>query len=148
MYKIYEINDGDTLDSVAFKLGVSPEVLASLNGLSVNATLNPDSFIIVPNSDNNFDKYTIKKGDTIYQIASSYNISPSQLLKLNGLNDSDIIYPGEDIMIPRENVQFYVTIEGDTVNGLTQFLRAPIDEIARQNDTIYLMPDQLIVYKR
>ena len=38
--------------------------------------------------------------------------------------------------------------DGDTINGLTQTLKVPIEQIARQNDTIYLLPDQLIVYKR
>ena len=148
MYKIYEINRGDTLESIALKLGISPEILAALNGLNINATLNPNSFIIIPNGDSNFDKYKIKKGDTIYQIASSYNISPSQLLKLNGLNENDIIYPEEEILVPKSNTSFYVTTDGDTINGLTQILKLPIEQIARQNDTIYLMPDQLIVYRR
>ena len=147
MYRIYEVNAGETLESIAFKLGVSPEVLASLNGLNIKTDLKPNSFIIVPNGNNYFDKYKIKKGDTIYQIASMYNINPSQLLKLNGLNENDTIYPTEEIIVPKDDMRFYVTDDGDTINGLTQTLKVPIGEIAKQNDTIYLMPDQLIVYK-
>ena len=148
MYRIYEVQVGDTLTSVASKLGISPEVLANLNGININTDLNPNSFIVVPKGTGLFDKYKVQKGDTVYEIAGVYNISPSQLLKLNGLNENDIIYPEQEILIPKSNVGFYVTEDADTISGVALKLNIPYEEIIGQNKTIYLMPDQLIVYKK
>ena len=148
MYRIYEVKSGDTLASVASNLGVSPEVLATLNGLNVSAFLTPGSFIVVPGETTMFDKYVVKKGDTIYAIAQKYNVNPGQLLKLNGLGQNEYIYPDQEILIPKAGTAFYITNNNDTLNDVTQGLKTSADNIARQNRTIYLVPDQLIVYKK
>ncbi len=148
MYRIYEVQNGDTLASVASRLGVSPEVLATLNGLNVSAILTPNSYIVVPNGDTLFDKYIVKKGDTIYEIARRINVAPTQLLKLNGLGENEYIYPEQEILIPKSRTSFYVTGDSDTLNGVIRYLKTTADNIAKQNDTIYLVPDQLIVYKK
>lgn len=148
MYRIYEVKAGDTLESIASRLGINPEILAAINGITSNTILNPNSYIVVPGNNGYFDQYKVKKGDTIYAIANRYNVSPSELLKLNGLNDTDIIYADETIMVPKPGTGFYVTEDEDTINSITRNLNAPIEEIAKLNDTIYLMPDQLIVYKK
>ena len=46
MYKVYQVQSGDTLASVASKLNVSAAELASLNGLMVSAVLVPGQYII------------------------------------------------------------------------------------------------------
>lgn len=148
MYRIYEVQNGETLASIAAKLGISPEVLATLNGISLGATLNPNTYIVIPSGNTMFDRYVIKDGDTMYSIASSYGVDPMQLLRLNGMNESDIIYPNQEILVPKSNTGFYVTMEGDTINGVTRMLRRSITDIIRDNSTIYLLPDQLIVYKK
>ena len=148
MYRIYEIQTGDTLEKIASRLGINEEVLMTLNGLKPTTLLSPNSFIIIPAQNTPFDRYIIRKNDTIYSIARSYNIDPTQLLKLNGLNENDTIYPEEEIIIPKVDTGFYVTENGDTLAKISNALNLPIDEIARQNDNIYLLPDQLIVYKK
>ncbi|MBQ9011059.1 MAG: LysM peptidoglycan-binding domain-containing protein [Bacilli bacterium] len=148
MYRIYEVQDGETIYSIANKLDVSPEVLANINGLSPNNVLTTGSYIIIPGEDTMFDLYTIKKGDTIYAIAQKYNINPNQLLRLNGLNANEYIYPGQQLYVPKQGVSFYVTKDEDTLNNITETLGANASEIASQNATIYLVPDQLIVYKK
>ena len=151
MYTIYQVKNGDTLASVASDFGISVENLSNINGIMVGSILSPGDFIVVPKmkSENPyFMEYTVKKGDNIYEIARSNNVNPSQLLRLNGLNDTDIIYPGQKIMVPRKDVRFYITGEDDTFNDLRQFFNASANDIAKQNGTIYLTIDQLIVYKK
>ena len=140
--------NGDTLDNIALRLGISPEVLATLNGLNVDSELAMNSYIVVPRGESMFDKYVVMKGDNMYAIARNYGISPSELIKLNGLNPNDIIYPGDEILIPKENTGFYITENGDTLTKISEALSIPINELLRQNQTIYLLPDQLIVYKK
>lgn len=151
MYTIYQVQNGDTLASVASKFGISVNNLSSLNGIMVGSLLNPGDYIVVPKiqSENPyFREYIVKKGDNIYEIARANNISPSQLLRLNGLNDTDIIYPDQKIMLPRNGVSFYITEADDTLNDVTKGLNVSANELARQNGTIYLTNDQLIVYKK
>lgn len=151
MYTIYQVQNGDTLASVASNFGISVNNLSSLNGIMVGSLLNPGDYIVVPKVQNEnpyFREYVVKKGDSIYGIARANNISPSQLLRLNGLNDTDIIYPNQKIMLPRNGVSFYITESDDTLNDVTKGLNVSANELARQNGTIYLTNDQLIVYKK
>ena len=151
MYTIYQVKNGDTLASVASNFGTSVNNLSSLNGIMVGSVLNPGDFIVVPKvqmENPYFMEYTVKKWDTIYEISIVYNVSPSQLLKLNGLNETDIIYPNQKIMIPRRGVSFYITEMDDTLGKVMRELNVSADELARQNGTIYLTNDQLIVYKK
>ena len=151
MYTIYQVQNGDTLASVASNFGISVNNLSSLNGIMVGSLLNPGDYIVVPKVQNEnpyFREYVVKKGDSIYGIARANNISPSQLLRLNGLNDTDIIYPDQKIMLPRNGVSFYITESDDTLNDVTKGLNVSANELARQNETIYLTNDQLIVYKK
>ena len=53
MYTIYQVQNGDTLASVANKLGISVEVLSNLNGIMIGSVLNPGDFIVVPMKDEN-----------------------------------------------------------------------------------------------
>ena len=150
MYTIYQVQNGDTLASVANKLGISVEVLSNLNGIMIGSVLNPGDFIVVPRKDENpyFREYVVKKGDNIYEIARTYNVSPSQLLRLNGLNDTDLIYPNQKIMIPKKDVMFYITEADDTLDDVMKFFNVDANKIVSQNKTIYLINDQLIVYKK
>lgn len=45
-------------------------------------------------------KYKIKKGDTIWDIASDYNVSVDSILEYNGLNENSILDIGDEIIIP------------------------------------------------
>ena len=148
MYRIYEIKNGDTLESIAARLGITAEVLANLNGLNANNQLIPNSFIVIPSGNSLFDRYLIQKGDNVYEIARRYGINPKELLKLNGLKEDDIIYAGEELLVPKEDTGFYVTENEDTIQKVTNALNIPVEEITRMNRTIYLLPDQLIVYKK
>lgn len=87
-----------------------------------------------------FNYYTIKKGDTIYQIARDYKVNPTLLALLNGLNSTDYIYPDQSIMIPKKDFAYYITKEGDTFN-------TNVSNLLKYNDTIYLQEGQLIVNK-
>ena len=151
MYTIYQVKNGDTLASVASEFNISPNELASLNGVMVSSILSPGDFIVVPQKSKSnpyFREYIIKKGDNIYEIARANNVNFSQLLRLNGLNDTDMVYPGQKIMLPKADVLFYITGEDDTFDDLMRFFNASANDITRQNKIIYLTNDQLILYKK
>ena len=97
--------------------------------------------------DNYFDYYTIKKGDTLYQISKKYGVNPYLLAVLNGLNTNDYIYPDQIIMVPKDNYAYYITKEGDTLNIVANTFNASVNDLINYNQAIYLQEGQLIVNK-
>ncbi len=95
-----------------------------------------------------YNSYEIKKGDTLYQISKEYNVNTKLLAELNGLNLDDYIYPGQTILIPKKNVSYYITKNGDTLNELSGVFEKDLSDIVNQNETIYLLPGQMIYYKK
>ena len=147
MYRIYQVQSGETLETISKKLGVNPNVIVELNGLTSNEIM-PGTYLVVPKTSEVFSRYVVKKGDNIYEIARKYDIDPKQLLKLNGLNASDIIYPNQEILVPSGNVNLYITGEGDTLGIVTSKLNTDVSTLNDQNSAIFLLPDQLLVLKK
>lgn len=99
------------------------------------------------NENTYFTYYTIEKGDNLYEISRKYNINPKLLAAINGIDDNDYIYPGQELMIPKSGYSYYITGEGDTLKGVADAFRTSVDKVLSFNKTIYLLPDQIIVYK-
>lgn len=148
MYEIYTVSDIDTLSSIAKKYGTTPEVLSQINGFNKDYIPKPQTEIIVPvESNKTYNYYTVKKGDNVYQIAKTYNIDYDLLLKLNGLDKEDYIYPNQTLLLPKSGLTVYLTKQGDTINDILENLNTNIDELLSENKNIYLSPEQIIIFK-
>ena len=149
MYKIYQVEYGDTIENIANKTGTTANNIKNINGIVSNQELVVGSLIIVPKEENIlFERYIVKKGDSIYSIARVNNIDVSTLLLLNGLNKDDYIYPEQEIIIPKNDVVVYVTREGDTIDGIITNLGIDADTFNRENERIFVLGDQLVVHKK
>lgn len=148
MYEIYTVEKNDTLNSVAQKFNTTVPEIYKINNFASNYVLKTNEQIIVPiNGESMFDYYLVKKGDSLYEIAKKNNIEPSSLATLNGIDEGEYIYPDQTILIPKDGVDFYITKELDTISSASQVIgNSPID-ILLQNQNIYLLKDQLIIYK-
>lgn len=145
MYSVYKIMFGDTLDSIANKTNTTVEELMNINS---NIDMSVDSYIVVPSSMNDsFFTYIVKSGDNLYQIAREYNINSSDLAAINGIKVDEYLYPNQQLMIPTNKTLVYVTKEGDTLDVVLDNFNTSYDNIKRQNKKIYLMPEQLIIFK-
>ncbi len=92
--------------------------------------------------------YTIKKGDNLYAIAREYNINPKLLAAINGIKDNEYIYPNQEIMIPKSGYSYYITGEGDTLDTVVEAFKTNPQDLLEYNKTIYLLPEQIMVFKR
>ncbi len=149
MYRIYQVEYGDTIDSIANKTNTTSNNIKNINGLNNDSELIVGGLIIVPReSEQVFENYRVKKGDSIYSIAKMYNVNPETLLLLNGLNKDDYIYPNQEIIVPKQDVLVYVTKEGDTINGILNNFGVDANTFNSENERVFVMEDQLVVHKK
>ena len=148
MYDRYLIQKDDDISTIAKKFHTQESVIMDLNNIPFPDMIREGREIIVPvNKEAYFEYYTIKKGDTLYGIARKYNINPDLLAILNGLNSQDYIYPDQEILIPKSNYSYYVTKDGDTIDIVANKFNVDNRELLSTNETIYLLPGQLLVKK-
>lgn len=148
MYKIYKINEGEDVESIATKFSTTSSEILNINGYSDGYRAMSGDLLIVPNNSLLFRKYIVKKGDTIYELARETGTEADTLLKINGLDADDYIYPNQEILLPASNVVIYVTNENDTLTDVASRFKTSKDNIVDMNEDITLAPDQVIVYKK
>lgn len=147
MYEIYNLKEGDNLTVLASKFDTTEDELIKINGIKLEEREEPLQQIIVPSLKNNtFNYYTVKKDDTIYKIAEDNNIDYNILLKINGLEKDDYIYPNQTLLLPKNNKNIYITKENDTLNSIIKELNTNIDNITNKNNDIYLKEEQLLFF--
>ena len=59
----------------------------------------------------------------------------------------DYIYPDQEILIPKSNYSYYVTKDGDTIDIVANKFNVNGQQLLSTNETIYLLPGQLLVKK-
>ncbi len=147
MYKVYQVLVGDTWESIANKFHTGIDTLQELNGMTM---LVPGSTIVVPKvvEGDYFTVYTVRKGDSLYEIARKNNTSVDVLLSANGLEKDDYLYPGQELFIPREGIEMYIAKEGETLSDVARKLGTTQSSLIQDNEKIYLLPEQLIIVKK
>lgn len=149
MYTVYMVPSELSISEFAKKMGIDLELLKKINGFDSELTLQQGTYIVIPkNYSDDFISYKVKNGDTIFSIARENGIDYMQLLDLNGLDKDQYIYVNQEIMIPNKDVKFLITKEDDTLNDAAKKLQADEQGLLYQNKTIYLRPDQLLIYKK
>lgn len=146
MYKIYVINDGDTLESIANKFSTSVDVLERINDIN---EIIPGEEIIVPNNKEiPFMIYRVNKGDTLFDIARRNNVNYKDLVLINGIKDGEYIYPNQEILIPKPDIGVYTVENPETLAQVANNTGTTMENLINQNASIYLLPNQLILYKK
>ena len=149
MFEKYRVKGNETIDDIAKKFHTNRLYIEDLNNLSFSETLRQGMDIIVPkNKEKYFDTYTINIGDSLYAIARKYNINPELLAALNGLNMDDYIYPNQVILLPVSNYSYYITKDGDTIDMVADMFKKNKEMLIKENETIYLLPGQILVSQR
>lgn len=145
----YIVEPGDNIASIAKKFNVKVVDLVKENNLENIPFLEPGIELMIPdtNTDSAFEYYVVKPGDSLYQIGEQFHISPEMLAELNGLEFNEYIYPNQKLLVPKKDVEVYITKDGDTLNLIADDLGIPRENILLYNDNIYLLPEQLIAYK-
>ena len=160
---MYTVKSGDTLYSIARKYNTTADKIIAINYLK-NTNLQVGQVLRIPETYTkeeemvmpNYTSYTVKKGDSLYKIATSFNTTVDQIIKDNGLstnnlsigqslkiripNDSIIeeCYGDEYIPVNEENniYQTYTVKKGDSLYIIANKYNTSVDNIKRLNNLV------------
>ena len=133
----YVVQKGDTLYSIANKLGTTVSELKKENNLTSN-TLQIGEVLRIPTKEiyeEEEDVYIVQKGDTLYSIAAANNTTVDELKKVNNLT-SNILSTGQLLKIPSALLpeSTYIVKKGDSLYSIANKYNTTIDELKRINN--------------
>ena len=133
----YVVQKGDTLYSIANKLGTTVSELKKENNLTSN-TLQIGEVLRIPTKEiyeEEEDVYIVQKGDTLYSIAMANNTTVDELKKANNLT-SNILSTGQLLKIPSALLpeSTYIVKKGDSLYSIANKYNTTVDELKRINN--------------
>ena len=131
----YTVKSGDSLWSIANKYETTVNTLKSLNNLTSDV-LNVGQVLLIPNessngSSNNSSTYTVKAGDSLWNIANKYGITVDELKNLNGLT-SNILNIGQVLKVPSGG-NTYTVKSGDSLWSIANRYGTTVDTLKSLN---------------
>lgn len=98
-YIEYVVQPGDTLWLLSQRYNTTVDAIKSLNGLT-GSLLNIGQVLKIPSSDiGSYIEYTVRLGDTLWQLSRRYGTTVDAIRNLNGLS-SDVLHIGQVLKIP------------------------------------------------
>jgi len=97
-YVYHTVQQGESIEILASRYGVSLGQIMSLNNLS-NTDITPGEVLTVKRASTSGGKYhVVKPGETLYTIAKRYGVNISKLREINGVDNRSLV-PGQRILI-------------------------------------------------
>lgn len=163
IFKKYEVKKGDTLSTIAYMFNSSVKEIMRLNGINDVRKLRPGSVIYVParpwekpreviyetkrrtlykdvEVEGQRILYTVKIGDTLWDIARRYGVSVRDIKRWNNIPKDSRIRPGDVIAIyvlggsKKGSYIVYVVRKGDTLWTIARKFKVSLEEIKRINN--------------
>ena len=133
----YVVQKGDSLYSIANKLGTTVSELKKENNLTTN-TLQIGEVLRIPTKEIYEEEeniYIVKKGDTLYSIAMANNTTVDELKRINNLT-SNILSTGHLLKIPSALLpeSTYIVKKGDSLYSIANKYNTTVDELKRINN--------------
>lgn len=91
--QVHTVNKGDTVYLISQYYGIDQYALRYTNGLW-------SDYIEVGRKLNIPAKYSVQKGDTLSAIAAKFGTNYTKIKEINKLNNTNMIYPGQQLYIP------------------------------------------------
>lgn len=94
----YVVKEGDTVDSIAAKFGITPQTIIWANDLSENAEILPGKeLVILPVSG---ALHVVRPNDTLSEIAKWYQAKMEDIIEFNHIKSPENIVVGDLLIIP------------------------------------------------
>lgn len=110
----YTVRRGNTLSGIAQRYGTTFQEIAIINNISNPNLIYPGQRLRILTNSNirgNEERglgdiiYTVKRGDTLWKISRTYNVTIQHIVEINNIKNPNLIYPGEKIRITESNIQ-------------------------------------------
>ena len=136
----YTVKKGDSLYSIARSFGTTVDQLKANNNLKSNILTIGQTLIISKQTSfevpDNYILYTVKKGDTLFSIATANGISIDTLKKANNLS-TNTLSVGQKIYIPNTTNNELFFPEGNDVSKTQD-----ISYVVKKGDTLFSIANQ------
>lgn len=144
MNNTYTVKPGDTLYGISNQYGVSAIDLYNYNNLTTT-NIKVGQVLRIPNTTgtnpSGLFTYTVKKGDTLYNIAKRYNTTADEIIKLSHLTSTNL-YIGQELTIPETNETTttlpsfinYTVKKGDTLYNIARTYNISVDDLIKDNN--------------
>ena len=135
------VTENDNLYDIAEKYNTTVGILKALNNLESNILqigqkLKLPSTKVEQSNPSDYIIYTIKNGDTLYNIAKNYEISLEELINFNE-QGTTLLNIGEQLLIPIKNKTkdlTYVVKPGDTLYSIAKRYNIHVDKLKEINN--------------
>ncbi|MGO1692365.1 MAG: LysM peptidoglycan-binding domain-containing protein [Marinobacter sp.] len=184
-WRNYVVKSGDSLNTISRKFSTTPAVLLQVNSLNSDlirigqrlmipsASKNSDTYALSASKrlerkqakkrDGNKLRYTVRRGDTFWDIAREHRTTVRQVSAWNGMAPGDPLIPGKELVIWSKTAQptlasagstrgkamvrkvGYRVREGDSLARIANRFSVNVRDIASWNDlntSRYLQPGQ------
>ena len=133
----YVVQKGDSLYSIANKLGTTVSELKKENNLTSN-TLQIGEVLRIPTKEiyeGEENVYIVQKGDTLYSVAMANNTTVDELKRINNLT-SNILSTGQLLKIPSALLpeSTYTVKKGDSLYSIANKYNTTVEELKRINN--------------
>ena len=105
--RVHVVAPGEALSTIAQRYGVSVAELMRANGLNDPDLIAIGQKLAIPGGGAAASQpakpgrqYVVQPGDSLFRIASRNGVDPADLARLNGLDDPDLIQPGQALRLP------------------------------------------------
>ena len=157
---IYIVQKGDTFYSIAKNNNISVDELVKINNLA-NSNLSIGQELYIPkleekiennNLSEEYDFYTIKKGDSLWKIAREFDIPLPELIEINNLTNLTLSI-GQTLLVPKldnNTNNIYIVEKGDSLWSIAKNNNLSVDELKRLNNldsNLLSIGQQLIITK-
>jgi|GEM_PF-480749 len=143
------VTEGETLDGIANRAGVSASVIARANGLAEPYVVRIGQKLKIPRASSaakqtaSSRSYEVKEGETLNGIAIRAGVAPADLARANGLSEPYVVRIGQKLKIPgkgapppqaraatpaaegRAQQGFHVVEPGETLGGIANRAAVP-----------------------
>ena len=112
---MHTVEAGEVLGQIAERYAVTVEAIIEANALESPDRIFPGDELVIPASTNQSSPtttaatqegtrpplvHTVEAGQLLSTIAERYGVTVAEIVEANGLGSADLIFPGDELIIP------------------------------------------------